>query len=63
MLIGYGYDFLGKLFKKKFTISSVRVKKFCATTQFTSQNVSQTSFKPPYSLEYGLDRTIRSLEK
>jgi len=31
---GLSFDLLAKLTGKKFSVSAVRVKKFCATTQF-----------------------------
>lgn len=58
MLGGYGFDLLALVTRKKMSISSVRVKKFCATTQFDATKVSNTSFKPPFSLEQGLARTL-----
>lgn len=58
MLGGYGFDLLAYITRKKLSISSVRVKKFCATTQFDATKVSRTSFKPPFSLEQGLARTL-----
>lgn len=58
MLGGYGFDVLSKLTGKKFTISSVRVKKFCATTQFDAAKVHNSGFKAPYTLAEGLHRTL-----
>ena len=58
MLGGYGFDLLAKLTGKKLTISSVRVKKFCATTEFDASKVLATDFKAPYSLGEGLARTL-----
>ena len=58
MLGGYGFDLLAFITRKKLTISSVRVKKFCATTQFDGSKVLATQFKPPYSLGEGLARTL-----
>ncbi len=58
MLGGYCFDLLAKLTGRKLTISSVRVKKFCATTKFDASKVQQTSFKPPYTLKEGLARTL-----
>lgn len=58
MLGGYGFDLLAFITRKKLSISSVRVKKFCATTQFDATKVSKTTFKPPFSLEQGLARTL-----
>lgn len=58
MLGGYGFDLLAKLTGKKLTVSSVRVKKFCATTEFDASKVLATGFKAPYSLGEGLARTL-----
>lgn len=58
MLGGYGFDFLAKITGKKMTVSSVRVKKFCATTQFDATKAHTSGFKAPYSLEEGLRRTL-----
>lgn len=55
---GYGFDILAFLTRKKLTISSVRVKKFVATTQFDATKVHSSGFKAPYTLEEGLDRTL-----
>ena len=57
MLGGYIFDLISFLTKKKLSISSVRVKKFCATTQFDASKVHD-SFKSPYTLEEGLNRTL-----
>ena len=54
---GYGFDFISVLSRKKFAISSVRVKKFCATTQFDASKV-RSIFKSPYTLEEGLNKTM-----
>lgn len=58
MLGGYGFDFLAFVTRKKMVISSVRVKKFCATTQFDASKVLTTGFKAPYTLGEGLARTL-----
>ena len=57
MLGGYAFDVLAKLFGKKLPISSIRVKKFCATTQFDASKV-HSLFKSPYTLEDGLNKTL-----
>lgn len=54
---GYFFDLISFLFRKKLSISSVRVKKFCATTQFDA-NLVHSIFKAPYSLEDGLNNTL-----
>jgi hypothetical protein len=58
MLGGYGFDVLRKFTGKKFSISSIRVKKFCATTQFDAQKAHSQSFTPPYDLKTGLKKTL-----
>lgn len=55
---GYCFDLLAKITGKKLTISSVRVKKFCATTQFDATQAHSTGFKPPFSLDEGIARTL-----
>ncbi|MBD5274664.1 MAG: hypothetical protein HDS37_00920 [Bacteroides sp.] len=58
MMGGYSFDLLAKLTVKKQTVSSVRVKKFCATTEFDAQKVHSSGFKPPFTLDEGLARTL-----
>ncbi len=56
-------DIVLGVFKKKNPISAVRVKKFCATTQFDSATIQATGFVPRYTLEKGLEITIKSIIK
>ena len=58
MLGGYCFDFLAFLTRKKLTISSVRVKKFCATTEFDAKKAHSSGFVPPFTLDEGLARTL-----
>ncbi len=58
MLVGFFFDILSKLTAKKFSISSVRVKKFCANTQFDASK-AHASFKAPYKLEKALHKTLQ----
>ena len=58
MMGGYCFDILAKITGKKFTVSSVRVKKFCAVTQFDSTKAMNSGFVPPYTLQEGLARTL-----
>lgn len=55
---GYCFDILAKITGKKLPISSVRVKKFCATTEYDATKVRQTDFKAPFTLAEGLARTL-----
>lgn len=59
MIGGMCFDVLSKLTGKKYAVSAVRVKKFCATTQFDATKVHQSGFVAPYSLSEGLDRTLQ----
>lgn len=56
--IGYLADIIAKLIRKKLPVSSIRVKKFMGTTQFSS-SIENTGFSQPVSLEEGLARTLR----
>lgn len=56
-LMGLCCDLVANITGKSLPVSSIRVKKFCATTQFNTA-VSQTGFVPPVSLEEGLRRTV-----
>ena len=58
MLGRYCFDLLAFLSRRKQTISSVRVKKFCATTQFNAGKMQQSGFKAPYTLGEGLAKTL-----
>lgn len=55
---GYCLDLVAKLTGKKLAISSVRVKKFCASTVFDSKKAMSSGFVPPYTLDEGLARTL-----
>ncbi len=55
---GYGFDMLAFVTRKKLTVSSVRVKKFCATTEFDASKALATGFKALYTLGEGLVRTL-----
>ena len=58
MLGGYSFDILSKLTGKKFAVSSVRVKKFCATTQYDATKAHTSGFKAPFTLAEGLHNTL-----
>lgn len=59
MFGGYCFDILAAIIRKPLTISSVRVKKFCATTQFDSTKAHNCGFNAQYTLAEGLDKTLR----
>lgn len=58
MLGGYGFDLLAFVTRRKLTISSMRVKKFCAIMQFDVSRCCLPDFKAPYSLGEGLVWTL-----
>jgi nucleoside-diphosphate-sugar epimerase len=60
ILGGLGFDLLSKITKKKFPISSIRIKKFCATTQFDATKAHNSGFVAPFTLAEGLDKTLKS---
>ena len=59
MLGGYCFDFLSWISRRNYAISSVRVKKFCATTQFDASSVNKSGFKAPFTLNEGLEETLQ----
>ena len=58
LLGGYGFDLLAKLSGKTLPVSSVRVKKFCATTQFNASKAHSSGFNAPYTIQEGLAKTL-----
>ena len=62
-LCGIGFDILGKISGKKLPISSVRVKKFCATTQFANKALVESGYVPSFTLEQGLANTLDDITK
>jgi GlcNAc-P-P-Und epimerase len=58
LIIGGFFDFLAFIFRKKFTISSIRIKKFCANSVYSSA-ISLTGFKPPVNLIDAIERTVK----
>ena len=58
VMIGYGFDIIAFILRKKLPISSIRVKKFLKTTSFTS-SITSSGFIPKYNLEEGLQKTLK----
>lgn len=56
---GMGFDLFSRITGKILPISVVRVKKFCATTQFDATRAHNSGFNTPYTLKEGLERTIQ----
>lgn len=58
LLLGYFADGLAQITGKSLAVSSIRVKKFCATTAFASRATKLPGFEPPFELETALERTV-----
>lgn len=61
-MVGYGigkvFDLASMITGKKFTVSSIRVKKFCSDSMFDT-SIAKSGFVPPVKLEDGLASTIK----
>lgn len=58
LVVGIFFDFATKLLGRKFSISSIRVKKFCANSVYNSA-IGNTSFIPPINLVDAIEKTVR----
>lgn len=58
MFGGKCFDLLAFITRKNLSISSIRVKKFCSTTQFDAKKAHATGFNAPFTLSEGLSRTL-----
>ncbi len=56
--IGSCFDLLAKITGKKFPISAIRVKKFCANSVYESA-IESTGFIPPVLLMDAIEKTVR----
>jgi nucleoside-diphosphate-sugar epimerase len=56
--VGIGADLAARIFRTRFSVSAVRIKKFCTETIFET-SVASVGFVPPVSLEDALRRTIK----
>ena len=59
MLGGRGLDLLAGFTGKTFPVSAVRVKKFCAITQFDAEKAHTCGYTAPFTLAQGLSNTLR----
>lgn len=56
--IGKCFDALAAITGKKFSISSIRIKKFCSNSVFET-SIGKVGFVPPVPLSEALERTVR----
>jgi nucleoside-diphosphate-sugar epimerase len=57
-LIGKGFDLVAAMTGKRFAISSIRIKKFCANSVYNSA-IDKTGFLRPVPLEQAIAQTVR----
>ena len=60
LILGYTADLVAKLSGKNLPVSSTRVKKFSASTEFQSAKVGMDNFEAPFLLSDGIERTLKS---
>lgn len=60
LALGYAADFVAKLTGRKLPVSSIRVKKFCADTAFSSAALQLEGFEPKFSLQEAVQRTLEA---
>ena len=57
-LIGKGFDLVARITGKRFAISSIRVKKFCANSVYNTA-IDKSGFVPAVPLEQALAQTVK----
>ena len=58
LFLGYVLDLISFITRLPLPLSSIRVKKFCSSSQFNTA-ISETGFVAPYTLEEGIKKTIK----
>lgn len=58
LLVGIFFDLLAKIFRKKFNISLIRIRKFTSNSSYISSTMP-SDFLPPTSLFEGIRKTIQ----
>jgi nucleoside-diphosphate-sugar epimerase len=58
LIIGFSFDLVAKITGRKFSISAIRVKKFCANSVYDS-SIKSTGFIPPTPLMDAIEKTVR----
>lgn len=58
ILIGSSFDLVAKITGKKFPVSAIRVKKFCANSVYESA-INSTGFIPPVPLMEAIEKTVQ----
>jgi nucleoside-diphosphate-sugar epimerase len=60
LFLGYAADWVAWLTGRTLPVSSIRARKFCSSTAFTSAKQELDGFEPPYKLLEGIERTLQS---
>lgn len=60
VILGYSADFISLITGKKLTISSIRIKKFVSSTEFSSAKDTISEFVPPFTVVDGLNQTLHN---
>ena len=60
LILGYTADLVAKISGKNLPVSSIRVKKFVSSTEFTSAKSRLDNFQPPFLLSEGIELTLQS---
>lgn len=58
--LGYLADFVTLLTGKNLPLSSIRIRKFCATTAFDSTEATRNEFQAPFSVAEGIRETLNA---
>ena len=58
LFVGWFFDLMSIILKKEFPISSIRVRKFCADSSF-STTIDSTGFIRPYRIEEAIESTLK----
>ena len=58
MIIGYLLDIISYLTKINFTISSIRIKKFCTNSVINTDRLQKCDFKQSFTIKTGIKKFI-----
>jgi GlcNAc-P-P-Und epimerase len=58
IIIGRSFDIVGLITGRRFSISSIRIKKFCSNSVYNTA-IGETGFTSPIPLEHALAQTVR----
>jgi GlcNAc-P-P-Und epimerase len=60
IILGYTADLVAKISGRDLPLSSIRVMKFCSSTEFKSATGRLDGFQAPFLLSHGVERTLQS---